>query len=39
LGKIPAVEDSLKNVGYWGFLLQMVESDNSYMDKERFFYI
>jgi hypothetical protein len=37
LEKIPAVEDSLKNVSYWGFLLQMMESDNSYMDKEKDF--
>jgi uncharacterized protein YcgL (UPF0745 family) len=35
LDKIRAVDDSLKNVSYWGFLLQMVESDNSYMAKEK----
>jgi hypothetical protein len=37
LEKILAVEDSMKNVGHWGFLLQIVESDNSYMAKEKDF--
>ena len=37
LDKIQAIEDSLKSVGYWGYLLQMVESDNSYAEREKAF--
>jgi len=33
--KIQVIEDSLKNVGYWGSLLQAVESDNSYIKREQ----
>jgi hypothetical protein len=35
LSQINAVEDSLKIVGYWGSYLQAVESDNSYIAKEK----
>jgi hypothetical protein len=35
LDKIRATEDTLKSVGYWGALLQMVESDNSYLEREK----
>ena len=38
LDKIQAVEDTLKNVGYWGSLLQIVESDNSYIKREQDFW-
>ena len=38
LDKIQAVEDSLKNVGYWGSLLRIVESDNSYIKREQDFW-
>jgi len=38
LDKIQAVEDTLKNVGYWGSLLQIVESDNSYIKHEQDFW-
>jgi len=34
LSKIQAVEDTLKNVGFWGSLLQAVESDNSHLAQE-----
>jgi hypothetical protein len=34
-GKIQVIEDSLKNVSYWGSLLQAVESDNSYIKREQ----
>jgi hypothetical protein len=37
-GKIKAIEDSLKNVNYWGSLLQAVESDNSYIKREQEFW-
>jgi len=37
LDKIYAIEDSLKNVGNWGFLLLVVDSDSSYRAKERDF--
>jgi len=37
-GKIQEIEDSLKNVAYWGNLLQMVESDNSYIKREQDFW-
>jgi len=35
LGRIQAIEDSLKNVAYWGSLLQAVASDNSYIGQEK----
>ncbi|MCL2281878.1 MAG: hypothetical protein FWC26_01000 [Fibromonadales bacterium] len=35
LDKILAAEDSLKNIGYWGFLLQVVGSNNPYAAKEK----
>jgi hypothetical protein len=38
LDKIYAIEDSLKNISYWNFLLQVVKSDNSYMIKEKDFW-
>ncbi|MDR2579431.1 MAG: hypothetical protein LBC85_00355 [Fibromonadaceae bacterium] len=38
LDKVYATEDSLRNVGYWGFLLQLVENNNSYMVQERDFW-
>jgi len=37
-GKIQEIEDSLKNVAYWGNLLQAVESDNSYIKREQDFW-
>jgi len=37
-GKIQEIEDSLKNVAYWGKLLQTVESDNSYIKREQDFW-
>jgi len=37
-GKIQVIEDSLKNVGYWGSLLQAVKSDNSYIKHEQDFW-
>jgi hypothetical protein len=37
-GKIQVIEDSLKNIGYWGSLLQTVESDNSYIKREQDFW-
>jgi len=37
-GRIQAIEDSLKNVAYWGSLLQTVESDNSYIKCEQDFW-
>jgi len=37
-GKIRAIEDSLKNVSYWGSYLQAVESDNSYVQREKDFW-
>jgi hypothetical protein len=36
--KIQVIEDSLKNVSYWGSLLQAVESDNSYIKREQDFW-
>ena len=33
--KVQAIEDSLKNVSFWGSLLQTAESDNSYAEKEK----
>jgi hypothetical protein len=36
-GKIKAIEDSLKNVNYWNFYLQAVESDSTYTQRERDF--
>jgi len=38
LDKIQTIEDSLKNVAYWGKLLQIVESDNSYIKREQDFW-
>jgi len=38
LDKIQAIEDSLKNVAYWGSLLQTVERDNSYIKREQDFW-
>jgi hypothetical protein len=37
-GKIQVIEDSLKNVGYWGSLLQVVKSDNSHIKREQDFW-
>jgi hypothetical protein len=37
-GRIQVIEDSLKNVSYWGTLLQAVESDNSYRKREQDFW-
>jgi len=37
LSKIQVVEDTLKNVGFWGSLLQTVESDNSHTAQETAF--
>jgi len=37
-GKIQVIEDSLKNVSYWGSLLQVVKSDNSYIEREQDFW-
>jgi hypothetical protein len=37
-GRIQAIEDSLKNVNYWGAMLQAVESDNSYRKQEQDFW-
>jgi len=34
-GKIRAIEDSLKNVSYWGSYLQTVDGDNSYIRREK----
>ena len=36
--RIQIIEDSLKNVSYWGTLLQTVESDNSYIKREQDFW-
>jgi len=37
-GRIQVIEDSLKNVAYWGSLLQAVERDNSYIKREQDFW-
>ena len=36
--RIAIIEDSLKNVSYWGSMLQLVESDNSYIEREQDFW-
>jgi len=36
--RIQAIEDSLKNVAYYGSLLQTMESDNSYASREQDFW-
>jgi len=36
--RIQVIEDSLKNVSYWGNFLQTVESDNSYIKREQDFW-
>ena len=38
LDKIHAIEDSLKIIGYWSSLLQIVESDNSHAEREKIFW-
>jgi len=37
-GRIQVIEDSLKNVAYWGSLLQAVENDNSHIKRKQDFW-